>query len=90
MTCEKSPSGALKASFFTCGWKPVLTWVCVLAFAWAYLIAGILEAVYAGIGLSVTLQKADSMPMFELVIALLGLGGIHSYDRKNGNIQENE
>ena len=78
------------ATFFTRGWKPVLAWTCVTAIALTYVGWPVIEAVFAVQGVQLTLPKADTMPIMELVIALLGLSGIHSYDKLKGVLRRSE
>ena len=65
-------------------WKPALGWICVISLAWIFIGMHVVEVVLALKGVPANLPKADSMPVLELVGALLGLGCIHSYDCRRG------
>ena len=67
-------------SMFVAGWRPAVGWICVLALFWGWILAPTLVFFYPN----------SSMPAIEigqaisLVMALLGMGALRSYEKKEG------
>lgn len=72
-------------SLFKGGWRPSLGYVCVAAFAWTFVIHPI-----ASWALTVWAPEIKQPPalvtdnLFELVLAMLGLGGMRMYEKIKG------
>lgn len=66
--------------------RPFIIWTCGLSFAYAGVIKPFLDwlAVVA-LHYTATLPVVDVTVMFNLLIAILGLGAYRSYDKKNVN-----
>lgn len=79
---------AASESFFKSGWRPNIGWICGGALGWNYILRPMLEAGCAMAGHPVTLPPADMTELFPLLLALLGVGTMRSYDKakalKNG------
>jgi hypothetical protein len=68
-----------KGGWFQAGWRPATGWVCVLGFAVNFLVAPLA----AGFGINI--PQADTAVMLPVLMGLLGLGGMRTYERmKNG------
>ncbi len=76
---------AKSASLFVSGWRPGVGWVCVAAFAGKYLGGPILFIVGQFVNHPITLPPIDMTEMLPILIGMLGLGGLRSYDKKNGS-----
>ena len=70
---------AMHRSVFVAGWRPFIGWVCGLAFAFHY------------IALPLILTYSDVMPpefdtnsLFTVLMGMLGLGGLRSYEKMKG------
>lgn len=76
---------AAHASIFVAGARPFILWVCGLSLAWQYLIRPIMEwaAFLAGVNLTGAPQL-DIGELTMILLSLLGLGGMRSYEKKNG------
>lgn len=74
----------LQSPFFTCGWKPALTWICVAAAFENFVLSSLLEDVYAVMGCELHLSRLNAETVAALTASLLGLGGLHSYDNTRG------
>lgn len=75
---EVNKSEAENANWFVSGWRPGAGWVCVAAMANNFLIVPYAQA--AGIDVP-TLEMGEMMPV---LLGMLGLGGMRSYDKRNG------
>jgi hypothetical protein len=76
-------------SLFKGGWRPAVGWVCALALAWQYLVQpmGVWVATIAGAPVLATSllngPKLDTM-LWELLIGMLGMGALRSFDKLKG------
>ena len=69
-----------KGNWFQNSWRPATGWVCVFGFAVNFLISPLA----AGVG--VVIPQADTSVMMPILMGLLGLGGMRSFE-KTKNIQ---
>ena len=75
---------AAHRSLFVAGWRPFIGWVCGLGFLWAFLGHPVFEWVVAARGLDLTAPAIATENMMELVLALLGLGGLRTVEKLQG------
>jgi len=76
--------GAKHSSVFVAGWRPAIGWVCAIGLGYQFLIlpfAGLINAFYALPAELPTIQAAE---LSTLVMSLLGLGGLRSYEKAKG------
>ena len=67
-----------KGNWFQSGWRPATGWVCVLGFAVNFLVSPIAA------GFGVVIPQADTSVMMPVLMGLLGLGGMRSFERSKG------
>ncbi len=67
-----------KGSWFQSSWRPATAWVCVAGFAVNFLISPLL----APFGIDV--PQADTSTMLPVLMGMLGLGGMRSFERIKG------
>jgi hypothetical protein len=67
-----------KGNWFQSSWRPATGWVCVLGFAVNFLVSPIAA------GFSVVIPQADTSVMMPVLMGLLGLGGMRSFERSKG------
>ncbi len=71
-------------TLFVAGWRPFIGWVCGIGLLWAFLGHPIFEwAVTLG-GYDITAPQIVTDHMMELVFALLGLGGLRTFEKVTG------
>lgn len=75
---------AANPSGFTSGWRPAIGWVCALALAAQYIARPALQ--WAGI---MTGHQFPTLPgiddnLWQLMLGMLGLGGLRSYEKVKG------
>lgn len=78
---------AQHSSLFVAGWRPFIGWVCGLAFSWTFLIYPILQFAVLAFGVPLDLSLLPIMDLSEMMpvlLGMLGLGAMRSYERKNG------
>ena len=64
-----------KGNWFQAGWRPATGWVCVLGFAVNFLISPLAA------GFGVVIPQADTSTMLPVLMGMLGLGGLRTYER---------
>jgi hypothetical protein len=64
-----------KGNWFQSGWRPATGWVCVFGFAVNFLISPLAA------GLGVVIPQADISTMLPVLMGLLGLGGLRTFER---------
>ena len=67
-----------KGHWFQSSWRPATAWVCVAGFAINFLISPLL----APFGIDV--PQADTSTMLPVLMGMLGLGGMRSYEKTKG------
>lgn len=77
---------ASSGNAFVGGWRPFIGWVCGAAFAWNWCGLPIATFVLAYIGKPMTLAQADMTEMMPVLMGMLGLGALRSYERVKGAI----
>lgn len=66
-------------SLFVAGWRPAIGWICATGLAWGWIIAPLLQFFCPGrVMPGIELGEAVS-----LVMAMLGMGALRSYEKKN-------
>ena len=64
-----------KGSWFQSSWRPAVGWVCVLGMCINFLISPIAA------GFGITIPQADTGTMMPVLMGLLGLGGLRTYEK---------
>jgi hypothetical protein len=67
-----------KGNWFQSSWRPATGWVCVAGFTVNFLISPLL----APFGIDV--PQADTSTMLPVLMGMLGLGGMRSYEKTKG------
>jgi hypothetical protein len=75
---------AANPSVFVSGWRPFIGWVCGAGCAWNWIGLPALKAGLAIGGMSVALSPADLGEMMPLLLGMLGLGGLRTFEKING------
>lgn len=79
---------AAHKSIFVAGWRPFIGWVCGAALAWSFIGYPIGEFIVALIGSSADLPSVQTDSLFELVLGMLGLGGLRTFEKMKGVSRE--
>ena len=72
---------AASPSMFVAGWRPAVGWIGVSTLAYQYLLRPLLPWLLQAAGHPVPDMPALDNGMFELVMLMLGLGGMRSYEK---------
>jgi hypothetical protein len=80
---------AASTSFFVSGWRPFIGWVCGVSFAYSVIGYTFLNWVLATYAVArgyviPALPAPDTSMTMELLLAMLGLGGMRTYEKLKG------
>ncbi len=75
---------AAHRTVFVAGWRPFIGWVCGLGFLWAFPGHPLFEWIVALSGSGVPTPAINTDHLMELVLALLGLGGLRTAEKIAG------
>lgn len=71
-------------SIFVAGWRPWIGWVCGSSFAYVWICRPVIADIAALFGKHPEFVAIDTASMMQLVIALLGLGGLRTFEKFGG------
>ncbi len=75
---------ASSGNAFVAGWRPFIGWTCGMAFAWNWCGLPVAMFVLAYVGKPMTLAQADMTEMMPVLMGMLGLGALRSYEKTKG------
>lgn len=83
---EVNAEEARHRSLFVAGWRPFIGWVCGAALAWEFVVAPLAGwgLTLAGLELVYSVPDVASGKLFELVLAMLGMAGLRTYEKQRG------
>lgn len=81
---EINKEEAKSPSVFVSGWRPFIGWVCGMACAWNWIGLKIALFIAAYAGKTVVLAPASLEEMMPVLLGLLGLGGLRTYEKVQG------
>ncbi|MDA8645651.1 holin family protein [Amylibacter sp.] len=67
-----------KGNWFQSSWRPAVAWVCVVGMAINFLVSPLLSP------LGVAVPQADTSVMMPVLMGMLGLGGLRSFEKTKG------
>jgi hypothetical protein len=75
---------AQSSSLFVAGWRPCVGWVCCAALSWTYILQPIAAFTLAQLGYLTALPRLDMNEMLPILLGMLGLGGLRSWEKTKG------
>lgn len=78
---------ARTASLFIAGWRPAIGWTCAIALAFNFLVVPLLMWLVAVTGTAIEIPEPPRLVsdgLFELIMGMLGLGAMRTYEKVNG------
>jgi len=81
---EVNKAEAASRNIFVAGWRPFVGWTCGMALAYTYVIQPILIFGLAHYGYWVDLPPLDMSTMMPVLLGMLGLGGLRSFEKYKG------
>ena len=71
-------------SIFVSGWRPFLGWVSGLSIGYVYLFQPLLDMILQMFGVEVNWVVLDLGQLMPLILGMLGLGGLRSFEKAKG------
>jgi hypothetical protein len=81
---DTNKAEAASSSMFVAGWRPFIGWICGTGLGWNYIGLNVCNFIAVAIGHPVNLLPADLSEMMPLLLGMLGLGGMRTYEKVNG------
>ena len=81
---EINKAEAQSRNIFVAGWRPFIGWTCGFAMAYNYVLQPILIFVLAQFDYLVQLPGLDLSEMMPVLMGMLGLGGLRSFEKYKG------
>lgn len=75
---------AANTSIFVAGWRPFIGWICGSALGYEYILQPLLAFGFAAAGHPVTFPKIEDASMNTILMGMLGLGGLRTYEKVKG------
>ena len=75
-------------SIFVAGARPAIMWICAFGLGWQFVFQPVAVWVLAVSGADIVLPVIETEGLLSLTLALLGLGGMRSFEKSKG-IQRN-
>lgn len=81
---DTNKTEASSPSVFVAGWRPFVGWVCGSGFGVQFVIGPLVEWMAALFGHPVKFPQMDLGTMMPMLLGMLGLGGMRSYEKVQG------
>lgn len=81
---EVNKAEAAHRTVFVAGWRPFIGWTCGLALAYHFILQPIIVFTMSVNGLAYDLPEFDMGSLMTIVLGLLGLGGMRSFEKLKG------
>lgn len=75
---------AASTNWFVAGWRPFIGWVCGTAFAYTFIAQPFALFIFASFGAKVTAPVLDIGSLMTVLLGMLGLGGLRSWEKTKG------
>jgi hypothetical protein len=79
LQAEMNLAGLKHRSIWVAGWRPALGWTCALGLSMPFVINPLLQWITGNAG-----PEMPTAALMELVILMLGLGGLRTYEKSKG------
>lgn len=80
INAEEAKSG----NWFAASWRPFIGWVCGVAFAYHFVLQPLIAFFLAANGHDMKLPAFDMDALFTVLMGMLGLGGMRSFEKYKG------
>ena len=82
---EVNKAEAASGSVFKGGWRPFIGWVCGSAFAYHFVLQPVIVFVVLAVGVDLPpLPEFDMTSLMTVLMGMLGLGGLRTYEKQKG------
>lgn len=80
---------AQSGSIFVAGGRPFILWICGIGCAWNWVGLPVALFGFAAVGYPLDLKAADTTEMLPVLLGLLGMSGLRTYEKIQGVSREN-
>lgn len=81
---EVNKAEAQHRSVFVAGWRPFIGWTCAVAMAYHFVMQPIIVFSLSANGVDYSLPEFDMASLMTVVLGILGLGGMRSFEKYKG------
>lgn len=81
---ETNKIEAASSDNFTRRWRPFIGWICGIAMAYHFVLQPLLAFIFAVAGSPVTLPDFDMDTLYTVLMGMLGLGGMRTFEKAKG------
>ena len=81
---ELNKAEAQHKSVFVAGWRPFIGWTCGAGIAWAMVLQPIAQWGVTRWGDGAELPTIDTGYLMELIMGMLGMGGLRTFEKMKG------
>ena len=85
---EVNKAEAAHKSIFVAGWRPFVGWVCGVALSYHFILAPLLQFSFALGGIEQELPEFDFSQLSTVLMGMLGLGGLRTFEKMKGVSRE--
>ena len=76
-------------SLFVAGARPSIMWICAFGLGWQFVFLPVAACYIALTGQPIPLPEIETEGLMSLTLALLGLGGMRTFEKRNGTHRNN-
>jgi|TARA_A100001015_G_scaffold180556_1_gene200914 hypothetical protein len=73
---------AASKNWFVAGWRPSVGWVCSLAMMYHFILAPMIQFAVGIAGIQVELPEFDFSQLSTILMAMLGMAGLRTFEKK--------
>ncbi|GAB6066026.1 hypothetical protein JCM9492_11180 [Aquifex pyrophilus] len=81
---ETNIAEAKSGNWFIAGWRPFLGWTGGIALSYHFVVAPFLHSFFKTFGVDFPLPELDIGILFNLVLAMLGMAGLRTFEKMKG------
>jgi|TARA_R110000787_G_scaffold135542_1_gene247845 hypothetical protein len=81
---ELNKQEAAHQSLFVAGWRPFVGWTCGVALAYHFILSPLLSFILVVAGVETPMPTFEFSQLSTILMGMLGLGGLRSYEKMKG------
>lgn len=85
---ELNKQEAAHKNIFVAGWRPFVGWICGIALAYHFILSPIIETILIASGITMDLPSFEFSQLSSILMGMLGLGGLRTYEKMKGVSRE--
>jgi len=79
---EINKNEANNSNWFVAGWRPFIGWICGIAIGYHFVLYPFLVGIFSIFNITYKLPTLDIGLLFNLLLAMLGMAGLRTYEKK--------